>query len=365
MKRYYDDEDRRPNWALRLVKGILVGAVVSGTAVAAISIFVLPPPAPHPKMAEQASGPKMIDGIEVASEPAYFGTTDATAQDAGAAPGAHTTAAADAAGADAVGPVQLSGPALVVNAAAFQPAAGKPLVAVVLDDVAADPMLHDRVFGLKLPVTIGVVCGGPGDQATARAARAAGYEVVAELPIMAGGASAGAALEYDLTSDQAAERTALLMRRLPMAVAATSAPATMPPGNALAQGIMKALGPFGFAYLARDRRSGAAAPAASGLDRITAVSDFSIPAKATAAQAHAVLDHAAAEAAKSGGAVVMAAADRQVLLALELWAGSTGGVAQLAPLSAVVKRLNGGEAMSAKPVAAGAAQTVQASSPAN
>lgn len=334
----FDDEEARANWPWRLAKGVVAGAVVSVTAAAALSIFVLPPPAPlpPPQSSEATAGaggePTVIDGIEVSSEPAYSGTASAATD---------PFAEADA-------PMQLSGPALVVNAEPFAAEPDMPLVSVVLGDAGANPLLHEMLFSLGMPVTIGVVAGAPGDEVTARQARAAGLEVVAELPLAQPGASEGAALEYGLPAGEAAERTQLLMRRLPMAVAATpGGDAPLPPDAGVLGGMLDALGPLGFAYLERGLAPGQSPDLASdGLERIVAVSRFAVPPGASAAEAHAVLDRAAAEAAETGAAVVMAAAEEQVLLAVQLWGGEgVDGMAYLAPLSAVIRRQNGGDAL--------------------
>ena len=72
-------------------------------------------------------------------------------------------------------------------------------------------------------------------------------------------------------------------------------------------------------------------------------SRYSIPAGASAAQAHAVLDLASADAARRGGAVVVAAPGEQLVLALQLWGGEgSSSLARLAPLSAVIRRQRGG-----------------------
>lgn len=349
MRRRYDDEDERPSWIWRLVKGIFAGIVVCGAAAAAISIFVLPPPAPPPppQTAENDGEPKVVDGIEVATRPAYFGISDADGEAAGTEP----VQKADAVSREATGPIELSGPALVVNAAAYEAEPETPLVAVVLDDTGANPMLHEALFALDMPVTVGVVAGGAGDDATARAARGAGFEVVAELPIVAPGEAEGAVLEYNLPAEIAAERAALLMRRLPMAVAATPPlAASLPPDRGVLKGILETVGPLGFAYVVHGVPLGAPAPVnSSGFEWIVGVSRFTIPSGATAAEAHGVLDRAAAEAEDTGAAIVMAAADEEALLALQLWAGGGAvGAAQLAPLSAVIRRQNGGDAVPAE-----------------
>jgi polysaccharide deacetylase 2 family uncharacterized protein YibQ len=354
-RRYDDDEDVRPNWLWRLVKGIVAGGVASAAALAVLSIYVLPPPAPPPAPETAGAGePQVVDGIEVANRPAYFGAATAGAP----------------AEAEAAGPIALEGPALAVNAVPFEADPAVPLVAVVLDDAAANPLLHEALFAMDMPLTVGVVAGADGDQATARAARDAGYEVVAELPLAAPGAGSGAGLEYGLAREEAAERTMLLMRRLPMAVAAArplAAPAAPDPG--VLAGLLEAIGTMGFAWLEHGLLPGMQpAVASDGVERIVAVSRFTIPSGAPATDAYAILDMAAAAAAEDGGAaVVLAPTEEQVLLALQLWAGAgAGGMAQIAPLSAVIRRQNGGDAAAPDTVeAAPVAVTEPAAQPAS
>lgn len=366
MKRRYDDDDERPHWAGRLAKGIIAGVIVCGAAVAAISIFVLPPPAPPPpaETAEAESGPRVVDGIEVAERPAYFGVSEQDEAEPGGDAPAETAIAAP----DPAGPIELSGPALVVNAEPFEAAPDEPLVAVVIDDAGASPMLHDQLFALGMPLTIGVVSGGAGDKVTARTARDAGYEVVAQLPMAAPGEAAGAALEYELPAAEAAERTQLLMRRVPVAVAAARPlAAPMPPDRDMLAGIMDALGPLGFAWLGHGVSRGPATLPESGPEAIFAVSQITIPPGTTGADAHGMLDRAAVAATEAGGVVVMAAAEEPILLALQLWAGAAK--ATLAPLSAVIRRQNGGDAVPEPEAeaaeAAGPPETAEASQPAN
>ncbi len=343
MKRRFYDDDERPGWGWGLTKGAVAGLIVSVVGVAAISLLVLPPPAPPPaEMSAEAGDPKVVDGIEVSSEPAYFGlaqTDEAPDAATGDGTGAATGEASD---------IELSGPALTANAAPFDAAPGQPLVAVVFDDTAANPLLHEALFALGMPVTVGIVAGAAGDRVTGRTARDAGYEVVAQLPVAAQGQSEGAMLEYGLPKADAAERTMLLMRRVPMAVAA-SLPLSLPvpPDGRVLSGILDALGPMGFAYLEHGVAPEAAPTLTSdGIDQIVADSRFSIPVGASAADAHAVLDRASAAAEETGAAVVMAAAEDDVLLALQLWGGEGAeGQAKLAPLSAVVRRQNGGDVL--------------------
>jgi len=323
----FDDDDERPGGFWRFVRGVLFALVVSVGAVAALSVYVLPPPPPPPEPVAAETGPEIVSGIEVATTPAY------TAPDAPATEP------------ETLGPIELPGPAFSVNAAAFEAEPDTPLVAVVLDDTASDPLLHGTLFSVNLPLTVGVIAGGGGDRVTADAARKAGFEVVAQLPLTGQGQSSGAGLEYGLPEGEAADRTLTLIQRLPMALAASRPLAAGPPPNAsVLRGMLSVLSPLGFAYLdhgvAPEDNSTAAA---AGLGAIVGVSRHTIAAGAGAAEILAVLDMAAADAVRRGGAVVFAAPGEQLILALQLWGGEGSvSLARLAPLSAVIRRQRGG-----------------------
>ncbi len=328
MRKRFDDEDERPGGFWRIVRGMVLALVVSVGAVAVLSVYVLPPPQPPaPEPVEADTGPEIVSGIEVATTPAY------------------AVPAAPQAQPESLGPIALSGPAFSVNAAPFEAEPDTPLVAVVLDETASDPLLHGMLFSVDLPLTVGVVAGGGGDRVTATAAREGGFEVVAQLPLVLQGQSGGAGLEYGLPEAEAADRTLTLIQRLPMAVAASRPLAAgPPPRTSLLRGILSVLAPLGFAYVdhgvAPDDSSTAAA---AGLGGIVGISRHTIPAGAGAAEILAVLDQAAADAARRGGAVVFATPGEQLILALQLWGGEgSDSLARLAPLTAVIRRQRGG-----------------------
>jgi polysaccharide deacetylase 2 family uncharacterized protein YibQ len=374
VKKIIDDDEQRPGWFWKFVRGVLIATMVSAAAIAALSIYVLPPPQlpPEPEVAEQPAEPEMIGGIEVSKEPAYTnpaasgeaasesGTTEANTNEAATTqtgtPETGTTATPEmgttASGtteqtADQTGtlePVVLSGPALTVNSEPFDATDDLPLVAVILVDTAANPLLHEVLFAVKLPLTIGVVAGSGGDRETATAARAAGFEVVVELPVAAQGGSDGAALEFGMAEEEAATRTLTMMQRLPMAVAALRGQAVPPLDYTVLRGILGALTPLGFGYVDHGVAPGSSSPAkAARQDAFVGVSSFRIPTGASAAEVISALDLAAADAVKKGGAVVLTAPDEQVILALQLWGeGGVGNLARVGPLSAVIRRQNGG-----------------------
>ena len=341
VRKRIDHEDERPGGFWRFVRGVVVALVVSIGAVAVLSLYLLEPPkppAPEPAGSETAAetGPELVSGVEVATTPAYTAPAGSAGSDA---------PASQAAQPGAFDPIELPGPAFTVNAVPFEAEPGTPLVAVVLDDTASDPRLHPLLFSTDLPLTVGVIAGAGGDRETASAARAAGFEVVAQLPLTGPGQANGAGLEYGLPEAEAADRTLTLIQRLPMAVAASrplAAPA--PPNAAVLRGMLSVLSPLGFAYLDHGVAPEDASTAeAADPGAIVGVSRHTIAAGAGAAEILAVLDRAAADAVRRGAAVVFAVPGEQLILALQLWGGEgSAGVARLAPLSAAIRRQSGG-----------------------
>lgn len=328
MARKLEVDEGGSGWLWRFVKGVVVAVVLCGLVAVGLSLFVLPPaePPPAPATSDQPAKPEMIAGIEVSQTPAYSQPADAVpAQSPGALP-----------------PIALSGPALAVNAVPFEADNETPLVAVVLDDTAAKPLLHELIFAQELPLTVGVVAGRDGDGVTAEGARSAGMEVLAELPIARPGVAMGDELVYGLPEEEAMRRADLLMRRVPMAVAASQPMAeNIPPDASVLLGIGAALQPHGFGWLDKDVALMDAAPGkAAGLPVPVAASRFAVPEGADLAAVLQVLDAAAEDAKIRGAAVVLAPPSEAVMGAMQLW--SSTGAAKLAPLSAAIRRLSAG-----------------------
>jgi polysaccharide deacetylase 2 family uncharacterized protein YibQ len=329
MRKKWQDEDDRPGWFWKFVRGVLVSILVCGFAIAGISLFVLPPAElPPEKPAEVAPAePTVIGGIEVSQEPAYSSATAPAGEPAE----------------EALAPLALDGPALSVNAAAFEADPQVPLIAVVLDDTAAQPLLRPLWQALTVPVTVGVIAGRDGDREVAEAARGAGFEVVAQLPLAPPGAAVGDDLEYGMPESEVTGRTEALMQRLPMAVGASRPMAAgRPPSGPVLTGIGAALAAHGFAYLDLGVELQDTAPGKiAGLPVEVAASRYEISADDDLVAAIAVLDAAASDAAIRGGAVVIAAPSETLFGALLLWGGEgTDNPARLAPLSAVIGRLS-------------------------
>lgn len=335
-KKYDDDDEseQRKGGFLRFVRGAITGLLFSAVAVWALSVYVLPPPViPEPE--PEPTGPKIVDGIEVSNEPAYSGTPDQSEQ--------------QQARPEPTGTLSLDGPAMVVNSANFSGDLQDPLVAVVLDSTNTQPLLHELIFGLDVPLTVGVIAGDGGDAETAKVARDAGFEVVAQFTIAPTGQSGGSDLEYGLDAADAALRTLTLIQRMPMAVAVSRTLASpTPPDAEVLRGMASVVGPLGFAYLDIDvplvgESPAIAAGTAESEGALIEVSRHTVPAGASAAAAHAVLDAASADAAERGWAVVTAAPSEGLVQALLLWGGEgEGSLAKMAPLTAVIRKKIGG-----------------------
>jgi polysaccharide deacetylase 2 family uncharacterized protein YibQ len=357
------DDETEGHWFFKFLRGAIAGAIICVVALIALSLFVLPPAElPPPVESAADSGPKVVDGIEVATAPVpaeivagaaapQAGTGQAGTGEVGAGQAANPAPEATAAPAApapidiAASPALLAGPALEVNAAPFEAPEGMPLVAVVLDDTAADPLLLDALFSVKLPLTIGVVAGRDGDREVATRARAAGMEVVAQLPLAAPGQGGGTALEPGLTPGEAGTRTEALIQRLPMAVAA-SRPLAAPglPDPATLQGMAAPVAAFGYAYLDHGVSPGEQSLlGVMGLGLSLGTSRYVLPAGSDPARILVTLDQAATDAGPGGGAVILAAPSQTLLDALLLWGGE-GSVSAgaLAPLSAVIARQGAG-----------------------
>ena len=96
MRKRHDEEEKRPLDIWRFVRGVVSALLVSAGIVAVLSIYVLPPPKPPPEQEEVAadSGPVMISGVEVSTQPAYTVPAITSSPDAGPADASPTEEAA-------------------------------------------------------------------------------------------------------------------------------------------------------------------------------------------------------------------------------------------------------------------------------
>lgn len=80
-------------------------------------------------------------------------------------------------------------PAWRKNAIAFTPEPGKPMIAIVIDDMGVDAKRSARIVDLPPPLTTSFLSYAHNLSAQARAARAAGHELMLHMPMEPGGSN--------------------------------------------------------------------------------------------------------------------------------------------------------------------------------
>jgi polysaccharide deacetylase 2 family uncharacterized protein YibQ len=337
------------------------GAEEAGEPVAVVSPEVAPsdPSLPEPVPQPSADVNRQVQGALEPSQPAAeeedfaapqpFEDGEANGQLSGLAPAAQLEGPAPVVDVPQVeGPAfQLQGPALSLNAAPFE-ADGAPLVAVVLDDAASSELSPETLLSLPVPLTLGIVPRSQEaiDLAAKTRLENEHYEILAQLPVApAGGADAAAVIRADMSDLEVAERVEEAMATLWMSVGASSLPRE---GGALDERIMRGviavLERNGFAFVNADAGTAEAGRAFAQAFSVPYAGQVRrIPADATAEEAYAALERAAADAAGGGPLIVSAPPSRAVLEAVWRWqSGQGGGSARIAPLSAVIRRMNQG-----------------------
>ncbi len=236
---------------------------------------------------------------------------------------------------------ELQGPALDLNAVAFEPRGGLPLIAVILDDAGESALSSETLLSLSMPLTLGIAPRSEEDVMLASEAKLANYEVLAQLPI---GTGETALITPEMSDLEVAEQVESLMANLWMSVGAAGVVADGGPlDERIMRGVITVLERNGFAFVNTDAQSLEAGRAFAQAFSVAYAGQTSrIPADASPADAYAALDAAAAAAAEQGGvAIVSGPATREMLEGLLRWGLEKGGrAAQLAPVSAVIKRMN-------------------------
>ncbi|MEM1343154.1 MAG: divergent polysaccharide deacetylase family protein [Pseudomonadota bacterium] len=227
---------------------------------------------------------------------------------------------------------RLDGPALDINARPFD-GQGRPLMAVILTDAGASTLARETLLSLPAPLTLAIAPGDPFDIDLAGAARATGYEVLAQL-----GIGEGATIASGLSDVEIADRAEAAMEQLSMSVGALPITADgAPVDDRVARALIAVLERNGFAFVgASDEapaRNFAGAFGVPFTGRTTTV-----PTDVTPDDAYAALTATAEAANANGTAVLSGPASRAMLEALLLWSvDNAGGAVVLAPLSAVIK----------------------------
>ena len=246
----------------------------------------------------------------------------------------------------ALGPVpelKLSGPAVEVNARSFNAPANAPLMAVVLEDPGSGGIVPNTMALLTMPLTFAVRPDREGAQELAGAARIAGHEVLAHLPLVAldGDAETPTAFSSAATQEALATATRRVLAGLDVAIGA-SVPAGAAQLNDLRtmEAVLAPLAENGFAYLELRTGIGSIPQRVSEDAGITfAESDRYAEASASEAQIYQMLDGAAFQARRRGTVVVSVGANSDALKAIVRWGLERGGQeVWFAPLSAVIAR---------------------------
>ena len=220
-------------------------------------------------------------------------------------------------------------PALRRNAAAFANRGGKPLMAVVLVEVASSTLTFETLENFPYPLSIALDPDRPGAAEAAALYRTAGFEVLLTVDLAPNAAPAAtrAALQSSLD-------------RVPQAVAVLEGGA----GGLPLAGMAPVLARSGHGLVTRtpdpDLDPGRGVPALAGVTAAPLQRDLDGQGQGTDA-IEAALDQAAASADAQRGVIVLGRMRADTLRALSLWSGQGGARRMtLAPLSAVLLGLS-------------------------
>ncbi len=238
---------------------------------------------------------------------------------------------------------QLQGPALTLNAAPFEPREDLPLIAVILNDAGESPLAVETLLSLPMPLTMGIAPRSEADVDLAAEAKLAGYEVLAQFPISDGAENANALLRADMSDVEVAEQVERKMAELWMSIGAASLPeGSVGLDERLLRSVVVVLERNGFAFVNPD-----AASFEAGLNMAQAVGvayagqTRDIAADATEEEVYEALERAAADAQSEGQLIVSGPPTRAMLAGVLKWhLERDRRSAQLAPLSAVIRRIN-------------------------
>jgi polysaccharide deacetylase 2 family uncharacterized protein YibQ len=233
----------------------------------------------------------------------------------------------------------LAGPAIEVNASDTSIGRSAAALAIVLSD-AGEPggLTPELLSGIPFPVTVGILAGTEGAADLAAAARAAGHEVLVQLPTEAveGRVAEEQAILPGLAGDAAAARALTLLAGLPEGVAVSTWPASASQG-AGGQALMAVLAEHGFGYLEnRSFAGGVAEREAKEAGVVFAAADRTIQRRATPTQMAQQIGQTGNDAGRSGPQIVIMPATADALKAAIEWSLTSSGVRPV-PLSAVMK----------------------------
>ncbi len=219
--------------------------------------------------------------------------------------------------------------AMTLQAAAFDNAAGLPLLSVVLIDDPDGGVAREELLDLGFPVTFAIDPTRAGAADTARAYRAAGHEVVMLAAALAPGGTA-----QDIEVGMGAARAAV-----PQALGVLDGTGGDFAGNRPAlDALLPSLAEAGMGFLTYPTglNTGIVAARRSGVPALSTYRTLDDEDEGAAVIAR-YLDRATFAAVQDGAVVVVGHARRETVTALTAWrAGSRSGEVALAPLSAAL-----------------------------
>ncbi|MEM6661279.1 MAG: divergent polysaccharide deacetylase family protein [Pseudomonadota bacterium] len=306
----------------------------AGTTASATSAATPPPVTPSDSGETAVSGPEQGDANEA--------TTEQTDDVVAALTPPEDEAAAEA---EAAPEIVLPGPALDVNARAFDQSATTPLMSVVLMDASNGVVSAETLQVLTMPLTLAVSPEGTDARDLAEAARAAGHEVLVELPLaVRSGDEIGEGLTAESPASALSLASAKALGRLDMAVGATAPDgAAMLNASTAMAAITKPMAEHGFAWVEPRAGVGSAVQRlATTSDLVYAQGNRVVAAGASPDQIYQVLEGAAFQARRDGASIVFVAASQNALQALVRWGLERGGQeVWFAPISAVIRKQTG------------------------
>jgi len=246
--------------------------------------------------------------------------------------------------------ISLPGPALRVNARLFEAPPDAPLMAVVLRDAANGRMPTEALVWMTMPLTLSIRPVDPFSRRFAEEARAAGHEVLVELPMAmdAGDAPSAALASGDpemlsraMAADDLVTRTALYLAALDIAIGATASEgAPLLRDRDGMRAILRPLSEHGFAWVEpRERIGSLAGQLARDSGPVWTAGDRSVSDGAGEDEIYRSLTTAAFKARRQGTVIVFLPTGPDTLKGIIRWGLERGGQeVWFAPLSAVIER---------------------------
>lgn len=241
-----------------------------------------------------------------------------------------------------VPPLALSGPAIEVNARAFEAPPNAPLLAVVLADAGNGALETDALALMTMPLTLAIRPEGSSSTALAKAARDAKHEILVQLPFARSEEERSSGFLHDGQSGP--DRAALTERNLAQLPDALG---VAPPDGAIllqdAQAMQSVLDPLqqhGFAFIDITSGNGSrVGPIARSAGLKYGETNRYAPAGASAEDVYNTIETAAFQARQRGSAIVQIEASRDALTAILRWGlEKDRRPVWFAPVSAVLKR---------------------------